>query len=131
MSMQDSLADMLARLRNAQMAKKADVRLPSSTLKMAVAQVLKDEGYIQGYRVDQEGAKKTLVIDLKYFQGKPVIEEITRISRPSRRLYAGTDALPTVKQGLGVAIVSTSQGVMTDRAARKAGIGGELLCTVY
>lgn len=131
MSMQDSLADMLARLRNAQMAKKVDVHLPSSTLKVAVAQVLKDEGYIQGYRVDQEGAKSTLVIDLKYFQGKPVIEEITRISRPSRRLYAGTDALPTVKQGLGVAIVSTSQGVMTDRAARKAGIGGELLCTVY
>lgn len=131
MSMQDSLADMLTRIRNAQLAKKPDVALPSSTLKVAVAAVLKDEGYVQDYRVDQDGSKATLTITLRYHAGQPVIEEIDRVSKPSRRLYSGAGALPKVKQGLGIAIVSTSQGVMTDRAARKAGIGGEVLCTVY
>lgn len=132
MSMQDSLADMLARIRNAQLAKKAAVTLPSSTLKVAVAHVLKDEGYIQDYRVEEKAAgHRDLHIDLKYFQGEPVIAELVRISKSSRRQYAASDALPKVKDGLGVAIVSTSQGVMADHAARKAGIGGEILCTVY
>ncbi len=131
MSMQDSLADMLARIRNAQMAKKPSIKLPSSKLKLAVAKVLQEEGYILSYRVETTGAKADLLIDLKYYQGKPVIEEISRVSKPSRRLYCGAEKLGKVKDGLGVAIVSTSQGVMTDRAARKAGIGGEILCTVY
>ncbi|TNF34824.1 MAG: 30S ribosomal protein S8 [Gammaproteobacteria bacterium] len=131
MSMQDSLADMLTRIRNAQLAKKANVVLPSSKLKVAVAKVLEEEGYIAGYKVDSDEGKLQLEISLKYHQGQPVIEEIARVSRPSRRLYSGSDDLPSVRNGLGVAIVSTSKGVMTDRAARKAGVGGEILCTVY
>ena len=131
MSMQDPLADMLTRIRNAQMAGKASVSMPSSKLKQAVAAVLLEEGYIAGHRVEQDGAKSDLVIDLKYFQGKPVIAEIQRASRPGLRAYAGKDELPQVRAGLGVAIVSTSKGVMTDRAARSAGVGGEVLCTVF
>lgn len=131
MSMQDPLADMLTRIRNAQMAGKASVSMPSSKLKQAVAAVLLEEGYIAGHRVEQDGAKSDLVVDLKYFQGKPVIAEIQRASRPGLRAYAGKDELPQVRAGLGVAIVSTSKGVMTDRAARTAGVGGEVLCTVF
>ena len=124
MSMQDTLADMLTRIRNAQMSAKKSVTMPSAKLKVAVAQVLKDEGYITDFSV-AEGAK------LKYFEGKPVIESITRYSRPGLRQYSGSDKLPSIRAGLGVAIVSTSKGVMTDRAARAAGIGGEVLCTVF
>lgn len=130
MSMQDPLADMLTRIRNALARGKADVTLPSSKLKVAVANVLKDEGYITDYAVS-ESAKPELTISLKYFQGKPVIAELGRVSRPGLRSYAGKKALPSVRGGLGVAIVSTSQGVMTDRAARQAGVGGEVLCTVF
>ena len=131
MSMQDPLADMLTRIRNAQMAGKVNVSMPASKLKQAVADVLLDEGYIAGHRVEQDGAKANLIVDLKYFQGKPVIAEIKRVSRPGLRAYAAKDALPNVRAGLGVAIVSTSKGVMTDRAARAAGVGGEVLCTVF
>lgn len=131
MSMQDPLADMLTRIRNAQMAGKASVAMPSSKLKVAVANVLQSEGYIAGQRVDAAEGKATLHIDLKYFQGKPVIAEIDRVSSPGLRAYKGKDELPKVRGGLGVAIVSTSKGVMTDRAARQAGVGGEVLCTVF
>jgi small subunit ribosomal protein S8 len=130
MSMQDSLADMLTRIRNAQMTAKKSVSMPSSKLKVAVAKVLKDEGYINDLSVT-EGAKAELTLTLKYFEGKPVIESIARYSRPGLRQYAGAKELPSVRGGLGVAIVSTSQGVMTDRAARAAGVGGEVLCTVF
>lgn len=131
MSMQDPLADMLTRIRNAQMAGKTTVAMPSSKLKQSVANVLLEEGYIASHRVEESGGKASLIIDLKYFQGKPVIAEIKRSSRPGLRTYAGKDALPSVRAGLGVAIVSTSKGVMTDRAARAAGVGGEVLCTVF
>ena len=130
MSMQDTLADMFTRIRNAQLASKANVRMPSSKMKASVAQVLTDEGYIAGFSVEGD-VKPELVIELKYFNGKPVIEKIERVSKPSLRQYRGRDALPKVEGGLGVAIVSTSRGVMTDRAARKAGIGGEVICTVF
>lgn len=130
MSMQDPLADMLTRIRNAQQVGKATVSMPASKLKSSVAQVLKDEGYINGFSVSDE-VKATLTIELKYFEGKPVIAELNRISRPGLRNYAGKGALPTVRSGLGVAIISTSNGVMTDRAARAAGVGGEVLCTVF
>lgn len=130
MSMQDSLADMLTRIRNAHARAKAKVVMPSATLKVAVAQVLQDEGYILGFTVSA-GIKRELSIDLKYFEGKPAIEEIDRVSRPGLRRYVGVANLPRVRGGLGVAIVSTSKGVMTDRAARVAGLGGELLCTVF
>lgn len=130
MSMQDPLADMLTRIRNAQMVGKANVAMPASKLKKNVAQVLKDEGYIVDFSVSEE-AKAQLNIELKYFEGKPVIAEIDRVSRPGLRSYAGKGELPSVRGGLGVAIVSTSKGVMTDRAARAAGIGGEVLCTVF
>jgi small subunit ribosomal protein S8 len=130
MSMQDPLADMLTRVRNAQSVGKASVTMPSSKLKVSVAQVLSSEGYINGYSVS-EGAKPELTVDLKYFEGKPVIAELDRVSRPGLRNYAGKEALPTVRGGLGIAIVSTSKGVMTDRAARAAGVGGEVLCTVF
>jgi small subunit ribosomal protein S8 len=130
MSMQDSLADMLTRIRNAQMAEKQTVSMPSSKLKAAVAQVLQDEGYINGFGVE-ESTKSQLTIELKYFEGKPVIEKIDRYSRPGLRQYSGSSKLPNVRGGLGVAIVSTSKGVMTDRAARAAGVGGEVLCTVF
>jgi small subunit ribosomal protein S8 len=130
MSMQDPIADMLTRIRNAHHRSKPEVTMPSSKLKASVAKVLLDEGYIGGFNVSEE-VKPTLTVDLKYFEGKPVIEEITRMSKPSLRLYVGSDDLPKVRSGLGVAIVSTSKGVMTDRAARAAGIGGEVLCTVF
>ena len=130
MSMQDPLADMLTRIRNAQMVGKANVTMPSSKLKVSVAQVLSNEGYVNGFSVS-EGAKQELTVDLKYFEGKPVIAELDRVSRPGLRNYAGKQALPTVRGGLGIAIVSTSKGVMTDRAARAAGVGGEVLCTVF
>jgi small subunit ribosomal protein S8 len=130
MSMQDPLADMLTRIRNAQMVGKISVTMPSSKLKVSVAKVLSDEGYINSFKVS-EGVKQELTLDLKYFEGKPVIAEIDRISRPGLRNYAGKQAIPTVRAGLGIAIVSTSKGVMTDRAARAAGVGGEVLCTVF
>jgi small subunit ribosomal protein S8 len=130
MSMQDPLADMLTRIRNAQMAEKSSVSMPSAKLKVAVAKVLKEEGYVAGYDVTAD-AKPTLSIELKYFEGKPVIEMLKRVSRPGLRQYKAADQLPKVKGGLGVSIVSTNKGVMTDRAARAAGIGGEVLCTVF
>lgn len=130
MSMQDPLADMLTRVRNAQQVGKTSVTMPSSKLKVSVAKVLSDEGYINGFNVS-EGVKQELTLDLKYFEGKPVIAEIDRVSRPGLRNYAGKQAIPTVRAGLGIAIVSTSKGVMTDRAARAAGVGGEVLCTVF
>jgi len=128
--MQDPIADMLTRIRNAHHRSKPEVTMPASKLKASVAKVLLDEGYIGGFNVSEE-VKPTLTVDLKYFEGKPVIEEITRMSKPSLLLYVGSDDLPKVRSGLGVAIVSTSNGVMTDRAARAAGIGGEVLCTVF
>lgn len=131
MSMQDPLADMLTRIRNAQMAGKPSVAMPSSKLKVAVAKVLQEEGYIAGHRVDSEDGKASLSIELKYFDGKPVIAEIDRVSSPGLRAYKGKSDLPKVRNGLGIAIVSTSKGVMTDRAARQAGVGGEILCTVF
>lgn len=130
MSMQDPLSDMLTRIRNAQMVGKTTVAIPSSKLKVSVAKVLQEEGYITDFAVDEE-AKPSLNITLKYFEGKPVIAELDRVSRPGLRNYAGKDALPSVRGGLGIAIVSTSKGVMTDRAARAAGVGGEVLCTVF
>lgn len=131
MSMQDPLADMLTRIRNAQMAGHTSIDMPGSNLKAAVAKVLEEEGYISGFEAHADGVKPRLRLDLKYFDGKPVIAEIDRISRPSVRRYSKKDELPTVRGGLGVAIVSTSRGVMTDRAARAAGVGGEVLCTVF
>lgn len=130
MSMQDPLADMLTRIRNAQQVGKPSVTMPSSKLKASVAKVLEGEGYIAGFSVSED-AKAELTIELKYFEGKPVIAELDRVSRPGLRNYAGKTGLPTVRSGLGVAIVSTSKGVMTDRAARAAGVGGEVLCTVF
>ncbi|MEJ2060960.1 MAG: 30S ribosomal protein S8 [Gammaproteobacteria bacterium] len=130
MSMSDPIADMLTRIRNAQSSGKASVDIPASTLKGAVAKVLKEEGYIEDYSVAGEGAKKTLSIALKYYQGKPVISRVQRVSRPGLRIFRGKDDLPTVLGGLGVAIISTSHGVMSDRAARAAGFGGEVLCVV-
>jgi small subunit ribosomal protein S8 len=130
MSMQDPLADMLTRVRNAQMATKATVSMPSSTLKVAIAKVLKEEGYIAEYSVEGD-IKKVLNITLKYFEGQPVIQQIKRLSRPGLRQYRNTDEIPFIEKGLGVCIVSTSKGVMTDKKARAANIGGELLCSVF
>ena len=130
MSMQDPLADMLTRIRNAQMAEKAVVSMPSSTLKVAVAKVLKGEGYIADFQISSE-VKPQLTIELKYFEGRPVIEEVKRVSRPGLRQYKAVEDLPKVRGGLGVSIVSTNKRVMTDRAARAAGIGGEVLCTGF
>ena len=131
MSMQDPLADMLTRIRNAQMAGKKTVQMPASKLKAAVAAVLLDEGYVGGVDMIEVDGKRNLVVSLKYFNGKPVIAEIDRKSRPGLRRYSSRDELPKVRGGLGVAIVSTSKGVMSDRAARAAGVGGEVLCTVF
>lgn len=131
MSMQDPVADMLTRIRNAQMAGKPDVKMPASKLKASVAKVLQDEGFVAGFHTAELDGKPNLVVELKYYQGKPVIVEIDRVSRPGLRAYSGKDDLPKVRGGLGVAIISTSQGVMTDRAARAAGVGGEVLCTVF
>ena len=130
MSMSDPIADMLTRIRNAQAVDKSVVKMPSSKLKTAIAQVLKDEGYIDGFAVNNEGGKSELEISLKYYAGKPVIERIERVSRPGLRVYKGRDAIPQVMNGLGVAIVTTPKGVMTDRKARQTGVGGEVLCYV-
>ena len=130
MSMSDPIADLLTRIRNAQMVAKAAVMVPSSKVKVAIAQVLKDEGYIDGFQVRSEDGKATLEIALKSYAGRPVIERIERVSRPGLRVYKGRDAIPQVQNGLGVAIVTTPQGVMTDRKARAAGVGGEVLCYV-
>ena len=130
MSMSDPIADMLTRIRNAQSVEKAVVAMPSSKLKVAIAQVLKDEGYIDGFTVRTDGAKAELHITLKYYAGRPVIERIERVSRPGLRIYKGRDAIPQVMNGLGVAIVTTPKGVMTDRKARANGVGGEVLCYV-
>jgi small subunit ribosomal protein S8 len=129
--MQDPLSDMLTRIRNAQMVGKTSVNMPGSKLKAAVARVLQEEGYIEGFKATYESGKPRLSVDLKYYEGKPVIAEISRTSRPGLRQYRGRDDLPRVRKGLGVAIISTSKGVMTERAARAAGVGGEVLCTVY
>ncbi len=131
MSMTDPIADMLTRIRNGLSANKVEVSMPSSKVKKSVAQVLKDEGYINDFAVQDIDGKPMLNVTLKYYQGKPVIETLKRVSRPGLRVYKGKDELPTVQGGLGVAIVSTSAGVMTDRAARSAGHGGEVLCTVF
>jgi small subunit ribosomal protein S8 len=130
MSMSDPIADMLTRIRNAQAIDKAAVTMPSSKLKVAIAQVLKDEGYIEDFAVNSDGGKTELEIALKYYAGRPVIERIERVSRPGLRIYKGRDAIPQVMNGLGVAIVTTPKGVMTDRKARASGVGGEVLCYV-
>ncbi|PWV61739.1 30S ribosomal protein S8 [Plasticicumulans acidivorans] len=130
MSMTDPIADMLTRIRNGQTAGKSSVSMPSSKIKMAIARVLQDEGYINDFSVSSEMGKPELNISLKYYQGRPVIETIKRVSRPGLRIFRGRDELPKVLGGLGIAIVSTSHGIMTDRAARAAGHGGEVLCVV-
>ncbi|MGD8484517.1 MAG: 30S ribosomal protein S8 [Thioalkalispiraceae bacterium] len=127
--MTDPIADMLTRIRNGLAAEKVDVKMPSSKQKMAICQVLKDEGYISDFNVE-DGTKPELTVTLKYFEGKPVIDSIKRVSRPGLRIYKSKDELPNVMGGLGVAIISTSKGLMSDRAARKAGHGGEVLCYV-
>jgi small subunit ribosomal protein S8 len=131
MSMSDPIADMLTRIRNGQNVGLQKVKMPSSTLKLAIAGVLQDEGYIDGFEVaEQEGNKRELTVSLKYFDGKPVIEKIQKISKPGLRIYRGKDELPKVMNGLGVAIVSTSEGVMSDKSARAKGYGGEVICIV-
>jgi len=130
MSMSDPIADMLTRIRNAQSVNKPSVTMPASKLKGSIAKVLKDEGYIEEFAVHDKGGKPELEIGLKYYAGRPVIEKIERVSRPGLRIYRGNQDIPKVMNGLGVAIVSTSKGVMTDRKARAAGIGGEVLCVV-
>ena len=130
MSMSDPIADMLTRIRNAQSVEKTVVAMPASKLKVAIAQVLQDEGYIDGFAVRSNDGKNELEIALKYYAGRPVIERIERVSRPGLRVYKGRDAIPQVMNGLGVAIVTTPKGVMTDRKARQTGVGGEVLCYV-
>ncbi len=130
MSMSDPISDMLTRIRNAQMAEKVSVSMPSSKIKKAIAGVLKDEGYIDGFSEQNEAGKPVLSLELKYYAGRPVIERIERVSRPGLRTYKGHADLPSVMNGLGVAIISTSKGVMTDRKARANGVGGEVLCYV-
>ena len=130
MSMSDPIADMLTSIRNAQSAEKTEVKMPSSKLKIAIARVLKDEGYIDDFAARDEAGKSELSIALKYYAGRPVIDRIERVSRPGLRIYKGKEDIPTVMNGLGVAILSTSQGVMTDRKARATGVGGEVLCVV-
>jgi len=130
MSMSDPIADMLTRIRNAQMVNKTTVALPASKIKVAIAKVLKDEGYIDGYKVQTSDGKSELSIELKYYAGRAVIERIERVSRPGLRVYKGRDDIPQVMNGLGVAIVTTPRGVMTDRKARAEGVGGEVLCYV-
>ena len=130
MSMSDPIADMLTRIRNAQLSEKVSVEMPCSKLKVAIAAVLKDEGYIEDFKVSEDAGKSVLAIGLKYYAGRPVIEKIERVSRPGLRIYRGKEEIPSVMNGLGVAIVSTSKGVMTDRKARGLGVGGEVLCIV-
>jgi small subunit ribosomal protein S8 len=131
MSMSDPIADLLTRIRNAQMAGLTSVSCPSSKIKQAILDVLKQEGYISGYSVNDDLVKPELTVELKYFNGKPVIEELRRGSRPGLRQYNGKDDLAEVRAGLGISVVSTNKGVMTDKAAKKAGVGGEVLCTVF
>jgi small subunit ribosomal protein S8 len=128
--MTDPIADMLTRIRNGQKARKVTVTMPASTAKLAVASVLQDEGYITGFSESGDGASKELTVELKYYEGAPVIETVKRISKPGLRVYRGKEDLPKVLGGLGIAIVSTSAGVMSDRQAREQGIGGEVICTV-
>jgi small subunit ribosomal protein S8 len=128
--MSDPIADLLTRIRNAQSVNKTPVAMPSSKLKVAIARVLKEEGYIEDFAVTDQGGKPELRIELKYYAGRPVIERIERVSRPGLRIYRGKSEIPTVMNGLGVAIVSTPKGVMTDRKARATGTGGEILCYV-
>jgi small subunit ribosomal protein S8 len=130
MSMSDPIADMLTRIRNAQCVEKSSVSMPSSKIKVAIASVLKDEGYIESFAVTGDSARPELEIELKYYAGRPVIERIERVSRPGLRVYKGRNDIPQVMNGLGVAIITTPRGVMTDRKARQAGIGGEVLCYV-
>ena len=130
MSMSDPIADMLTRIRNAQMIEKTSVAMPASKVKVAIAQVLKDEGYIENFQVNAADGKSQLEIALKYYAGSPVIERIERVSRPGLRVYRGSKSIPQVMNGLGVAIVTTPKGVMTDRKARAEGVGGEVLCYV-
>ena len=130
MSMSDPIADMLTRIRNALRRGRREVRLPASKLKLAIADLLKQEGYINDFRADDEAGKSMLVIELKYFEGRPVIDAMRRISRPGLRNYRSADSLPSIMGGLGIAIVSTSRGLMTDKAARRQGLGGEVLCSV-
>jgi len=130
MSMNDPIADLLTRVRNGQSARKVSVTMPSSKQKIAIAEVLKDEGYVKAFSVEEKGAKPELTIELRYYEGKPVIENIKRVSRPGLRTYKASDDLPKVIGGLGIAIITTSKGLMTDRAARKAGLGGEIICYV-
>jgi small subunit ribosomal protein S8 len=130
MSMSDPIADMLTRIRNAQMAEKVTVSMPSSKIKAAIAKVLLDEGYVEGFKVIDHDGKPTLEIGLKYYADRPVIEKIQRVSRPGLRVYKGSEDIPRVMNNLGIAIVSTSKGLMTDRKARANGIGGEVLCIV-
>jgi small subunit ribosomal protein S8 len=130
MSMTDPIADLLTRIRNAQLARKTEVQVSSSKLKTALVKVLKDEGYVAGFQVTNEGAKSTLNIELKYFDGRPVIDRLERVSRPGLRIYRGKAELPKIQGGLGTAIVSTPKGVMTDKQARAIGQGGEVLCIV-
>ena len=131
MSMSDPIADFLTRIRNAQMAQMPLVSSPSSKIKLAISKVLQDEGYINGYEVNNEGGKSVINVDLKYFQGKPVIEEIKRVSRPGLRNYKGKEDIPKNRAGLGIAILTTNQGLMTDKQTDAAGVGGEVLCTVF
>jgi small subunit ribosomal protein S8 len=130
MSMSDPIADMLTRIRNGQSAGKKNVKLPSSKLKVAIVKVLKDEGYVSDFKTEMNGSSTEMTIDLKYYRGTPVIEKVKRVSRPGLRIYKSKDELPKVLAGLGIAIVSTSSGVMTDRSARAIGHGGEVICTV-
>jgi small subunit ribosomal protein S8 len=130
MSMSDPIADMLTRIRNAQVVQKTTVAMPSSKVKVAIANVLKDEGYIEDFAVAEDSGKAELKIGLKYYAGRPVIERLERVSRPGLRVYKGKDDIPNVMNGLGVAIVSTPKGVMTDRKARATGVGGEVICYV-
>ena len=130
MSMSDPISDMLTRIRNSQSARKVTVSMPSSNVKVAIASVLKEEGFIEDFALNKEGSKAELTITLRYYMGKPVISRLTRVSRPGLRKYKSADDLPRVIGGMGVAVISTSKGVMTDRAARAAGHGGEVLCTI-
>ncbi|MBA1443443.1 MAG: 30S ribosomal protein S8 [Chromatiales bacterium] len=130
MSMSDPIADLLTRVRNGQSANKTSVTLPASKQKIAIANLLKDEGYVQDVKMDESASKPTMVVDLRYFEGRPVIDLIKRVSRPGLRIYKGCGDLPKVRNGLGIAIISTSKGLMTDRAARAAGQGGEVIAIV-
>jgi small subunit ribosomal protein S8 len=130
MTMQDPIADMLTRIRNGQAARKAEVTMPESKQRVAIAEVLKREGYIEDFRSEANEVLRTLTITLKYFEGRPVIEDLRRVSRPGLRVYRAKDAIPKVRGGLGVTVLSTSRGVLTDREARRQGLGGEIICYI-